>query len=230
MQCTWARQHLSILCGRVVSSQSTEILSITVDSGRTEKLGSLDGIRAVQGVSADDRTIFTWSVNGATQGVFAWEVGKLEETRAVPPAVKSDDGHWIFGIGLVEGRREIRLRHADPDDEYRRLVLTRIEPVQTPLRVPTPVRFTPDSKWIVYHEKDVDGRDAFYRVSVLGGEPERLGEYPTSDPSFLSISPDGRQVLVSWARPPKQEFWVIENVIPKAPPAAVRPTVKAPAR
>ena len=94
-----------------------------------------------------------------------------------------------------------------------------------------PIRFTPDSKWIVYHDKDADGKDGLYRVSVSGGPPERLGDYPSSESgSLLYISPDGRQVLAGDLTPPKPPaFWVLENVIPAAA-ASAKPAAKAPAK
>ena len=93
-----------------------------------------------------------------------------------------------------------------------------------------PIRFTPDSKWIIYHDKDADGKDGLYRVSVSGGPPERLGDYPSSESSsLLYISPDGRQFLAGDLTPPKPPaFWVLENVIPAA--ASAKAAAKSPAK
>src|SRR5262249_14155542 len=82
---------------------------------------------------------------------------------------------------------------------------------------PFPLRFTPDSKWIVYHDQDENGKDGLFRVAISGGEPQRLGDYPPGQlNSYISITPDGRQFIVSAQAPPKQpEFWTLDNFLPK---------------
>jgi Tol biopolymer transport system component len=90
----------------------------------------------------------------------------------------------------------------------------------------------------VYHDKDASGKDGLFRASTSGGEPQRLGDYPTSAlNSLMSISPDGRKILVHVdARPlnpatagPDLEFAVLENFTPQAvaaPRPAARPAKK----
>ena len=114
------------------------------------------------------------------------------------------------------------------NDDMKLLVQTRMQ--RSDVIFLAPIRFTPDSKWIGDHDKDADGKDGLYRVSVSGGPPERLGDYPSSEPnSYLYISPDGRQFLAGDLTPPKPPaFWVLENVIPAA--ASAKPAAKAPAK
>ena len=87
------------------------------------------------------------------------------------------------------------------NDDVKLLVQTRMQ--RSDVIFLAPIRFTPDSKWIGDHDKDADGKDGLYRVSVSGGPPERLGDYPSSEPnSYLYISPDGRQFLAGDLTPP----------------------------
>jgi WD40 repeat protein len=229
VQCIWARSSLTVLCGRVLTRQDTDIISISPETLHAETVVSLPGPRILQGSSADDRTLFTFGESRGRVGSFAWERGKEDETTNIPPAPwKSNDGHWIYSLfGTVEQRLEIRIRHVDPDSEYHSLVVTKTEQRRTPGIVSFAIRFTPDSRWVVYHDKDPDSKDGLYRVSVQGGEPERLGSYPSSEyMGFLAISPNGRRFLTSFPGLSKEEFWVLDNVSPKASgnPVAKTPT------
>ena len=74
-----------------------------------------------------------------------------------------------------------------------------------------------DDNWVVYQNRDTDGRYGLYRVSTLGADPERLGDYPTSEAgNYLAVSPDNRQFIVEYPIPHRPaEFWVLENFLPK---------------
>lgn len=167
-----------------------------------------------------------------TQGFagHAWEVGTDRETRDVVAQYGSFDGEWTAGITTdSQNRRQISIRPKSGDnDDWKQLAKVRIQGTRFNQVV---MRFTNDAKWIVYHDLDADGKDALYRVSTAGGEPQRLGDYPASEPdSSFSVSPDGRQFIATVKGPPKQlEFWVAENVIPAASSAA-KTTAKAPAK
>jgi hypothetical protein len=71
-----------------------------------------------------------------------------------------------------------------------------------------------------------------------GGEPQRLGDYPTSNSnSLISISPDGRQILVQEVdhdrsgnqlnRVDDYEFALLDNLAARSAPAAPKPGPKA---
>ena len=56
---------------------------------------------------------------------------------------------------------------------------------------------SPDGKWIVY-DSDLTGNADIFRLSLAGGEPERLTTDPTDDFSPV-VSPDGKEVAFhSW--------------------------------
>ena len=97
------------------------------------------------------------------------------------------------------------------------------------------VRFSPDGNWVVYHDVDAAGKGGLYRIASEGGQPQRLGDFPTTGPviwmvSSLSISPDGRRFLVHAPRERRRtgDYWVLENFLPAASgiPAAVNKTGK----
>jgi Tol biopolymer transport system component len=79
--------------------------------------------------------------------------------------------------------------------------------------------FTPDGNWFVYHSVDSTGKRSLFRVPIVGGRPERLGDFPTSSPSgTMEISPDGSKVLVSVGEfATGYELWSLENFVPPAP-------------
>src|SRR5262249_31497170 len=149
------------------------------------------------------------------------EIGTDRETVTPPPAAISDDGQWKFNTNTPAGETQRQIRVAPMSDEqaWRRVTYLRIQ-----AGFFTPVGFSADSKSIIYHDRDADGKDALYRVPVSGGDPQRLGDYPISDPSsWLAISPDGRHFLVSTPEAPTQqpEIWALsglENLLPAPAP------------
>jgi len=81
------------------------------------------------------------------------------------------------------------------------------------------VNFTADGNWLLYHDLDSAGKHSLFRVASAGGQPERLGDFPTSSESgSIEISPDGRQVIVaSGEGGTGYELWSLENFVPPAP-------------
>src|SRR5262249_5587518 len=52
--CLWARQHPKLFCGQLSGFAQTDIVSIALDSGRNEKMGSFSSLRWLRRVSLDD--------------------------------------------------------------------------------------------------------------------------------------------------------------------------------
>src|SRR5262249_12041985 len=157
-----------------------------------ETLGSFEGFfRFILRVSPDDRVLIT----GAGQSR-QWEIGTDPVSEKDVDLYQSRDERWVFRLGESDGRRQILIRPASGDnDDLRVLVQTRIRAVDRQ-RGPITIESTLDSKWIIYQDKDASGKDGLYRVAISGGEPERLGDYPSSeDYGTFSMSPDGRQFL-----------------------------------
>jgi hypothetical protein len=114
------------------------------------------------------------------------------------------DERWL--ARLNEGVIEFRPMQ---EGSWRRLVSRRSE-------IGGQGTFTPDGEWFLYHDKDSAGKDGFFRVSTAGGEPERLGDFPSGNMSGnLWISRNGRR-LIAEAINPGIEFWILENYVPQA--------------
>jgi Tol biopolymer transport system component len=237
--CLWATQHPTLFC-QEYAGLKTDVISVAVDSSRAEKIGSLDGVRNLVGVSPDDHVLYSATTENVAgiPSTFRWEIGARQESQlgGYQRSFTGPNGpsvYWFFG---PSDRREIKIRDEQegPDrdhvNDFRHLAFIRIQP--PPTFGPVPARITKDGKWMVYHDKDASGKDSLYRVSTSGGDPEYLGDYPTNNLiSFLSISPDGRQftVGVQGAVGP-QEFWALENFLPVVPAATSKPATKAPVK
>jgi Tol biopolymer transport system component len=80
------------------------------------------------------------------------------------------------------------------------------------------VDFTADGNWLLYHDADSTGKPILSRVASAGGQPERLGDFPTNAPSgTMRISPDGSKVMVAAGEyGTAYEMWSLENFVPPA--------------
>jgi Tol biopolymer transport system component len=210
MTCAWAHQHPRLYCHQP-AGPNTDILSISVDSGRSEVVGTLDGAKAINLISRDDRTLNFFTGGGWSD----WEIATGHEITA---PYRSEDGRWTLSFAPdSENGRHARIRTASSDSgDWRPLMFLRMSAPSGFATVP--IRFTPDGDWVVYHDKESDGKDVFYRVPTAGGEPERLGDFPTSATnSVISVSPDGRKFIAATSvRLSEPEFWVLENFLSTA--------------
>jgi hypothetical protein len=206
--CAAAHRSERLFCARTVEADS-EVVAISLESGRIEPQGRLRGQMNLHQMTSDDRSLIFYGPNGFVE----WEIG-TQNQRPVP-SYRSEDRRWNM-ITTREGT-EIRVRMGEGDDDSR-LLVNRSVPV--PRTLPMPIRFSPDGDWVVYHDRDGSGQDGLYRVSTAGGEPQRLGDYPTRLPtSALTISRDGRRfILHAPARDPQpsRDYWMLDNFLPVA--------------
>jgi len=215
--CLLGRVTPQIFCTQAGGPNSTEIISVAIETRLVERVGLLEGRVVLDHVRNDDKALMI--VNGQKSTFSEWEVG-TDRQRDLRD-FQSEDGRWAFGVVTEpENRGFMKVRPAGGDTEWRLLAPRRAAPPT--MGEPIPIRFSPDGNWIVYHDQDPDGADGLYRVATAGGAPERLGDYPTSSlTSVLSVSPDGRKFLVNAPPPPaRPELWVLENFLPAAPASA----------
>jgi hypothetical protein len=206
-----------------VAQQKTAILSIDVTTGSAKTIASFPGNRTMKRLSPDERTLEMFNTSGPTPWP-RWEIGADQEIPGSPQdTYTSRDGRWALRSAADSAnRREFQIRPASSGDKaWEHLVYVRKQSPDT--RAPVPWEITRDGNWLLYVDLDSDGKDALFRVNTSGGEPQRLGGYPTSLPnSYLVISPDGRQFLVetvprsALARGLQGEYWLLQNFLPRA--------------
>jgi Tol biopolymer transport system component len=211
VRCISAAQHASLFCN-VYRDGMTELFTLALDSGHVEQIGSLPGIGALVSSSKDDGALYIFGRKdpGAGLGLLRWEIATGRETIVAPdlaggfPGMISLDERWV--AQLNKGAIEVRPMQGAG---WRRLVSRRSE-------IGGQGAFTPDGEWFLYHDKDSSGKEGFYRVSTAGGEPERLGDFPSSNMiGSLFISGNGQKIVAETLNS-GPEFWILENYVPPA--------------
>jgi Tol biopolymer transport system component len=212
MVCTWAAQRPDLICVPSDRQTAKEVLSVSIDSGRVERLGVLPGTDYWWPFfsSADDRAIYFAREPG--EELVRWDIATQQAATveritgwSIPGfAIPAPDSHWI-------GRR------VKDTTEIRPFAGGEWKPVIS--ASPTHIAFTADGNWLLYHDVDAAGKEALFRVPTAGGRSERIGPFPSAarvDP-FMSVSPDGQKILARLFA--DQEFWLLENFEPKQPAA-----------
>jgi Tol biopolymer transport system component len=203
ISCSWAAQPGNLFCTQHTEKQ-TEILSLSLDSGRAEPLGAVPSSWTIEARSIDDRAIYL--MNPAH--LMRWDIGTRQMTAVeqstgiIPP---SPDERWI--VRRINGSIEIR-----PMTGSTWKVLG---PIAADGGVFKLASVTPDGKWLLYQTFDPAGKRSFFRVATDGSrQPERVGDLPGKGAALLlSISPDGHKIIADAAQP--SEMWILENFEPK---------------
>ena len=213
LSCVWLPRHPNnLFCAEVAGDRTaTNILSVAVESGRTEQIGAVRGRGYLMAGSPpnDDALYF----NRQSSGEFIqWDIGTGKETLLAHTSaiaelmvVPSPDGAWLKRFNLNQSNIEIRPMAGG---DWKPLL---------PLSARGQSGFSPDGKWIYYHDKDAAGKDGLYRIATAGGTPERLGDFPEREVyGTLRISPDGRRIIaLASPRNIVPDQWLLENFEPK---------------
>jgi Tol biopolymer transport system component len=208
--CISAAQHASLFC-QLWRGGMTELFTLAPDSGHVEQIASFPGTRAIVMSNHDDTALYTVTTADPKQfGLIRWEIATGRET-----VVGQDLGYGSYGVASLDERWIIRLNRNSieirpmPGGDWKRLVSRRSD-------IGGQFTFTPDGEWFLYHDKDSSGKDGFYRVSTAGGEPERLGDFPSGSMNgALFISRNGRKIVAETLTS-GIEFWILENYVPQA--------------
>ena len=207
--CVWAARHAKVFCSTLAAD--SEILAIALDSGQVERLGRFPAsIAAVLGPSGDDRALFLLRI-AKEKTTVRWDIATGRETILDKDPAKDDyatlvspDNKWLARTDHFE----IEVKPMSGAD-WKPLVSSHFEHTQ--------FKFTPDGKWLLYHDLDSAGKHGLFRVPVAGGTAERLGDFPSTSPGgSIVVSPDGRQVIVaSFEYEHAFELWALDNFIPR---------------
>ena len=216
INCMHASSSPTVVCANTENDGTTKLVSVAVQSGEAEQLGSFDRPRIILQHSPDDKTIYFDSRTYDGPGtILQWDVAARKETKLVSEQERNEylffpspDGKWLVRI---RPESELSVRPLS-GGEWKSLV-------SETNGIGWEDAVSPDSNWVIYHEHDPAGADWLARVSIAGGKPERLGDFPKNcSDGYLSISPDGRQVLATCYRNPSwsadDEVWVLENYLP----------------
>jgi Tol biopolymer transport system component len=216
--CIWEAAHPKLFCNQGQLDRvppTMELLSISTNSGQVEPLGPLaeawDGGVFFSG--RDDRAIYMWRFLSPPRPqqvpeLIRWDIGTREATvvdRIPGPYNGGDslgpdpDEHWISR----RNKEKLEIRPMSGGD-WKPLISLGT----------TQAAFTPDGNWLLYHDVDAAGKQSLFRVSTAGGQPERIGDFPSAGKTgSLRISPDGKQIITEAAL--AREVWVLENFEPK---------------
>jgi hypothetical protein len=222
--CLWASQRPILYCMGELLAAKVELLSISLETGRAEKIMTFDGPKEPVGLSPDDRILYMFGLSASGgPGMYQWEIGsgKPEALVANGLVLPSLDGRWVARATRDSQGRGFQIGPASGGNaDSRHMVYVRR---QAPPARP-PAAFTPDGNWLLFHDQDPDGKDGLYRVSTSGGEAHCLGDYPTSLISAMWTSADGRHILVDAqsATGKPSEYWLLQNFIPATVSAAKR--------
>jgi hypothetical protein len=218
--CVAAHREDVLFCTRVAGGVAGEelevhLISVSLESGSAEPRGTLRGGLEIEHLTADDRKIVLF--DSTTNSRVEWEIATGEQ-RAVP-FYRSEDGRWS-----LSGWDSVRIRSAAAGGDWRLLVDRQAWPPTQQPWVPRGgiarnlIRFSPDGNWVVYPDRDAAGKQGMYRIATEGGEPQRLGDWPTTlvAPSRLTVSPDGRRFVVTAPRQERRtgDYWILENFLP----------------
>jgi Tol biopolymer transport system component len=213
--CAWAVQ---LFCMESRAGKK-DIFSIAVDSGQVERLQTtLASPLSIGHASRDDRALYMFRGGSGEEGeLLRWEIATQRETtleRFSPTSFgwESPDERWLIAMDAPPaspGQGSLKIRPIS-GGEWKPLVS---------LRVTIQFNATPDGNWILYHGVDAAKKHGLFRVATAGGQPERLGDFPTNSlTGALEVSPDGRKVMVSADDyETGYELWSLENFVPPAP-------------
>jgi hypothetical protein len=197
----------TVYCVKGTRTGDLTLLSISLIDGHTETVSAapdFGGKAHGLFLTRDNRSIYL----AFPDGLVRWPIGspdveKVFEGPVLPReqflAIASPDERWITRQDV--GKIMIR---ALAGGDWRLLVS---------LGASAPVAFTQDGNWLVYY-RNVQDKFGLFRISTLGGEEERLGDFPTNGiHGQLWISPNGQNIIATTLNP--SELWMLENFEPK---------------
>jgi hypothetical protein len=191
----------------------TDIFSVALNSRQPEALVKLPRGGSGLWANRDGSTFDLFFV--APMRWYTWEMG-AEQAKVLDQepvrAILIPSEKWF---PRIVNRRELEIRPTSGGPWKHLVTLNSEIGLQN-----FPLEYTPDGKWILYADKDPSGKDSLFRISLAGGQPERLGDFPSRylRECLLDLSPDGRQIMAQASRAVQPELWLLDNFEPKPQP------------
>jgi hypothetical protein len=202
--CIWAAQHPNLFCSQS-NQQTTDVFSVAPDSGRMERLGSLSGSWAPVQPSGDDRVLY---LTNNKYELVQWEIATGRETHLN----LSDFIGGFGGMDLWQSRLAQTL-----NIEFRPISGGEWKRLASRNTLSGHRTFSRDGNWLYYHDLDSAGSHGLFRIAASGGQPERLGDFPSNSiTGTISISPDGRNIIAACFDLNSGELSLLENFVPAA--------------
>jgi len=224
--CIWTAQDTKLFCVEQ-NGEKAQVFSISIDSGQIAQLHTFSGHSvSILSSSPDGGALFMFIGNRAPVGnsLVRWEIASGKETiveqnlsgGSVPWA--SPDERWLVwprGQGF-----DIRARSGGDWKSLVSLNSGGFIPKST-MGVEMGngcFALTNDGNWLIYLDVDGERKHSLFRVSLAGGKPERLGDFPTESlDGLITISPDARKIISeAWDGRNGYELWSLENFVPPA--------------
>ncbi|HEY6340428.1 MAG TPA: hypothetical protein VIY49_02960 [Bryobacteraceae bacterium] len=202
-------ENAKLVCTNGGAQRALEVFSVSLDSGRVESLGAVPGLSGGPIFSsADGQAIYI--VRQPGDELIRWDLAARQATSV-------DRLTGLYGNGgssIPDPSARWLARRSKETIEIRPTAGGEWRPLISLLT--TPMAFTADGNWLLFHDVDAAGKRGLFRVSTAGGQPERIGDFPNVGPkenSVLYVSPDGRKLLASSLT--DQQVWILENFEPK---------------
>jgi Tol biopolymer transport system component len=126
----------------------------------------------------------------------------------------SPDGKWL--ALTCPSNEDAKLKIVSVEDGEAREIYRFKEGIELG-RVPS-TTWTADGKYILFNMTDPEIDDEnfeLYRISVAGGEPEKLGLKMKNVFLNLDAHPNGKSITFSSSNRIINEIWVMENFLPE---------------
>jgi len=192
------------------------IYQIDIQNGKAKPIIVTEfGLLRGHALSPDGNLIFLALSHEAKKG--GWKIMVKDLKSGIEKELFNVTGENIYSISLSpDGQLLATLSRgitADNKGFFIRVVTTsggELRKLNTLKGISRHLTWTSDGKYILFNFY----RDGLYRISVEGGEPEKLIEM-SSEMQNLSAHPDGKQIAFSSGSAVKktQEVWVMENFL-----------------
>ncbi len=221
--CKWAAQQPKLFCG-----DESGIFSIAAGTGEFARLQPFTKRWRIASASRDDGALYMFTPFGQGMEMMRWDIAARQETM-----LERNPSHASAWLAQVSPDERSLLRHDPRGLAIRpilggdwRLLISMGKDASATATSFGHYGFTPDGKWILYHDTDSAEKHSLFRIPAAGGKPERLGDFPGAGFSGnLEISPDGHKILATVGEyATSLEIWKLENFVPsRKTPTEPRP-------